>query len=315
MNSVRKPLLTLAAVLLAASPAFPGDAKTRIVREPADTATIPWGEDAGRIGLIHQAEIERCGPVGFCVAEDGMRILDTVNARVVRVSPGRAAETVAEGVRGTAIAIDGADGFLVLEDRTVSHFANGRRGKAFPLPAGARFIEGYGAGVSLSRRLGVSASSADQRTWTVATGTAAKGFAGPDAPQAARAVNGRAGNAKEGLLFAIKQVSGNDIRILGSDADGKDLVSVPILMDGDPSGAVLFKCQDDAGNLYAEVERLKGGRAELEVHRYAPDGARLAVFKMPNDYFTTVYKKTEIAPDGTVYQLLTTPDGVKILRY
>ena len=33
-----------------------------------------------------------------------------------------------------------------------------------------------------------------------------------------------------------------------------------------------------------------------------------------NDYFTTVYRKFDVRPDGTVWQMRTTPDGVAFTR-
>ena len=51
------------------------------------------------------------------------------------------------------------------------------------------------------------------------------------------------------------------------------------------------------------------------MHKYSLSGELLEAFSLPNDYFTTVYKKTEIAPDGSVFQMLTTPEGVRILVY
>ena len=86
-------------------------------------------------------------------------------------------------------------------------------------------------------------------------------------------------------------------------------------MNGDLAGAVLFKGQDNQGRLYVEIERLKGNQALLEVHRYNLDGKCLEVYSLPNQYYTTIYKKTEITPEGTVYQMLTTPDGVQVIRY
>jgi hypothetical protein len=86
-------------------------------------------------------------------------------------------------------------------------------------------------------------------------------------------------------------------------------------MDGDRAGAVLFKGQDNSENLYIEIERLTSNGTLLEVHKYNKSGERIAIYKMPNKYFTTIYKKTEITPNGDVYQLYTTPTGVQIIKY
>ena len=153
-----------------------------------------------------------------------------------------------------------------------------------------------------------------QKSVLLAQGTAAQGFSVP-AGKTATICEGRSGESNSGLRFLIRRLGGNDIRLIGQDEKGKDLVAVRIEMDGGIAGAVLFKGQDSSGRVYVEVERLKGARTELEVHRYTVGGERLAVISMPNNYFTTVYKKTEVTPDGSVYQMLTTPEGVQIHRY
>ena len=38
------------------------------------------------------------------------------------------------------------------------------------------------------------------------------------------------------------------------------------------------------------------------------------LLELPNDYFTTVYRKFDVRPDGTVWQMRTTPDGVAFTR-
>jgi hypothetical protein len=307
-------LIVAAAAAVFVSTAAGGESETQFIREPARTMLIPWGPEEGSIGLLEGEEMESCGPLAFCVSGDDAQILDTVNARIVAASADKGARTTVNGVRATAIADDGEGGLLALEEKQIVRYSGGKRSKeVFKLPPKAKFIDGYGAGIAVSW-CGVSAGSADQKAWTVATRSSGR-LVPASGPAAVRASRGVPGNASENLTFEIKRMAGNEVRVLGADAGGKVLVAVPVQMHGDPPGAALFKGQDAAGNLYVEVERLKGGRAELEVHKYSQDGSLLALFQLPNDYYTTVYKKTEIAPDGTVCQLLTTPDGVKILRY
>jgi hypothetical protein len=60
-----------------------------------------------------------------------------------------------------------------------------------------------------------------------------------------------------------------------------------------------------------EVEQIEPGRVRLQLRTGTADSPLLEV---PNDYFTTVYKKVEVLPDGTVWQMLTTPQGVDFTR-
>jgi hypothetical protein len=117
------------------------------------------------------------------------------------------------------------------------------------------------------------------------------------------------------LKYSVKRMSGNQARVIGLNSDGKVLTSIPIVLDEGTPGAVLFKGLDEQGNIYTELEVLNGNNVGLEVHKYAPSGKRLTSYSLPNDYYTTVYKKTEISPNGTLYQMLTTPEGLQIIRY
>jgi hypothetical protein len=281
---------------------------------PVETIAIPWGSDEASLGLLNQPEVERVGPISFCIADGKALILDHVNERVAQAVPRQPVQTIAKNVQGISICPDGGGGFFVLSPEKASHFpASGSQGD-YPLPRTMRLIEGYGTELTLAPEAGLALCNVDQKSTIVAQGTAAKGFTA-SADQSAMIREGRPGKATSGLRFIIRRLGGNDIRLIGLDADDKDRIVVRIEMDGDPAGAALFKGQDSSGRLYVEVERIKGSRAELEVHRYAATGERLAVISMPNDYFTTIYKKTEVTSDGSVYQMLTTPDGVRINRY
>jgi len=284
----------------------------------AETALkAPWGEAEGQIGLMAGEEIEPVGPLSFTVSGEQIAVLDTVNQRLaVSKKSGKALETLATHVRAWTLCPDGGGGFLALEDHQLSHYSNqGQVAGTFSLRPSLEIIHGYGSELYLAPDGKISLCSANQKAFSLPSPATLQNSLNDLKPEMIQSFKGRLANTKNVGNFRIKRLSAGDIRIIGEDAEGKVLVSVPIQMDGDPAGATLFKGQDSQGNLYVEVERLVGGRAELEVHRYAPGGQRLKMIPMPNDYFTTVYKKTEITPNGRVYQMLTTPEGVAVLAY
>lgn len=282
---------------------------------PTETISVPWGSDEASFGLLNQPEVERVGPRSFCVDGSRVLVLDHVNERVAEAKAQQSLRTIAKGVQGIGICPDGGGGFFVLSSTEKAvHFPAGAAQREYGVPRALRLVEGYGTELGSAHGIGVVLTNVTQKSGLVAEGTAARGFSAP-VGQTAAVREGRPGAPGTNLRFLIRRLGGNDIRIVGLDADDKDKVAVRIAMDGDPAGAVLFKGQDAKGYLYVEVGRIQGSRARLEVHRYSVNGERLSVIPMPNDYFTTVYKKTEVTPDGSVYQLLTTPDGVRINRY
>jgi len=268
-----------------------------------------WGTKPGQVGLISEPEKERCGPLSFCTDRDAVLLLDTVNQRLVRGTTGAAPVVVAESITGSTICPDGSGGAWVRNESTVDRIsADGSQAARVVLNADSSKslarMEGYGVELLPEPGGAVALRGFDQSRAIVSP--PAQHDAKPDANQPP---------AEPLLHCSIKRMEGNTVRVLGLDADDKALVSVEVQVDDGTLGAVLFKGIDANGNLYVELERLAGGRSELEVHRYSPSGERLRVFALSNDYFTTVYKKTEVATDGSVYQMLTTPDGVRVIRF
>jgi len=274
-----------------------------------------WGAEPEAVGLLDRPEMERCGPLSFTIDKGQLLLLDNINRRVAKAEAGQPLQTLAAGVVGWSICPDDAGGCLVMSREGVTRYGGkGAQIGRYPLQPEAKVIEGYGSELTRSAVRGVALNNVDQKAYPVAAWSASKSLRALNAGEA-KPYKGRLGLDDNALAYSIKRISSKDIRVLGIESGGKVLVSVSIQADGDPLGAVLFKGQDSEGRLYVEIERLVSGRAELEVHRYAQDGRRLAVYAMPNDYYTTVYKKTEVTSDGSLYQMLTTPEGVVFYRY
>ena len=80
----------------------------------------------------------------------------------------------------------------------------------------------------------------------------------------------------------------------------------------------MYRGASGDGDLFVEIEELDAaGQVHLIVRRVGGSakgkdaGARLGQTELPNEYFTTIYKKFEVKSDGTVLQMRTCPDGVE----
>lgn len=268
--------------------------------------SAPWGNDEGQIGIINQPEMERCGPLSFCTDNGLIFLLDSVHKQLVGLEPGGKSILIVKEVAGWSLCGDGNSGvFVQAADRVVHIEPKGEKSEILKIDVKkgkhSTIIEGYGNELFADHEGQISLRSVNQKIFTVTGAKSAKQF--------------ESSILNVSLFFQIKRMLKNEVRIIGFDAQGKDLVSIPVVIDKGTPGAVLYKGMDNQGNLYVEVENIKEGKAFLEVHRYSQKGERLAVIELSNDYFTTVYKKTEIAPDGSIYQMLTTKDGIQILCY
>ncbi len=271
--------------------------------------SAPWGDKPGEMGLINQPEQEICGPLSFCTDGRNVFVLDTVNSRIVGIDANGEAKVIASKVVGWGICTDGSGGVFVQDGKRIMHIdGSGKVKSRFTVEekSGAlpKLVEGYGMDMFQDSAGYLCVRGLDQKAHRIS-----------DAPRMRTPSSSSPATSATSLHYKIKRFSGNEVRILGLDPDGKVLVSVPVRFDGGEPGAVLFKGTNAEANLYVEVEHLKGNKVELKVHCYSPSGKRLGVLHLPNDYFTTVYKKTELARDGSVYQMLTTPEEVRILRW
>ncbi len=332
-----------------AAPARAADAPTTlsaapdhvsVIAPPRLAARLPWGRGRRASGRISGPEYESAGPISFCLERGGAAalLLDSAQAQVKRVDlrTGEVA-VLAREARGEAVCPDGAGGFYMRDEGEVARFdAAGRRVAAAPLCPAAASQAGYGVELLAGSDGGASLLLLDQRELRL-TGrekAAADGEAADFLAPAAQAASARLGRpgadggakapaqagaapAGELLRFYIKRMDGAEVRLLGLDEEGKVRVSAPVRLAAGRPGAALFRGADAKGRLYVEIERIGEGGPEraigLEVHRFAPDGRPLAVFDLPNDYTTPLYKKTEITPDGAIVQMLTRERGVEFL--
>jgi len=281
-------------------------------REAGEVFFAPWGKRKAEIGNVRKPEMEIVGACSFCVDSENIFILDSVRSRVLCIDSQNQVYELGVNVSGWAICADGNGGVFVQEADRITHLKkktpgnagaaeqNKLSGIANPNGKIPKLVEGYGNELLINKRGEVYLHTQAQTDYLI------KGAANP---------RHSLGEGAPVLSYRIKRVIGSQVRILGLDEDGKAVVSVPLQVEGGRAGAVLFKGTDLNGNLYVELEIIRERGVDLEVHRYSPGGKRLAVFNLSNAYYSTVYKKTEIAPDGSVFQMLTTPKGVRIIHY
>ena len=268
--------------------------------------SLPWGKEENQVGLVNKEEYEVCGPLSFCVDGEAVFLLDSVKQRIIKYEGEGNLGVAAEKVSGCAVCKDGNGGVFVLSGPRILHIPKtGEKKLQVTVKASDNpppIIPGYGNELFLDARGNLCLRGVKQNVHR---------FSGIQAANHPRLQD--IGHAS--LHYKIKRLDGNKVRLIGADDDGKNLISIPIKLKQGTPGATLFKGMDERGNLYVELECLEEDKIGLEVHRYSPAGDQPAVFQLPNNYFSTVYKKTEIAGDGSVYQMLTTKEDVRIIKY
>ena len=267
-------------------------------------------------------EVERVGPVSFTLDSQGaIYVCDSVNQCVKKYDPqGQFLGTVASNVYANHLAIDN-DGTIYarLNRGRVAVFRNGQQQESFQVPRSLKLVEGYEQSIAWQRdseatsKAGwIALTGPDQMQFRVARTSAGSRSEVFSADQIERQAGVAAANQQ---LYRTRRVSGQQGQIEAFSASGEPLPPISIPME-ETLGAVIFKGSDLKGRLYVEVERLaQDGWVTLEIRVYSPGGDLLESFELPNQYYTTIYRRTFLKPDGSIIQMQTRPEGVVFTQW
>lgn len=268
--------------------------------------SFSWGEQANQVKLVEKEEVERIGPVSFTIADGDTFLLDTAGKRVVSFS--KESKNVSKefaNTYGSSFCIDNKGTVYTVSNGAIYQTGSGDKSltKMIDLTEllgdSTTLAEGYGIGLEIDNSGQLVYRTLDQKTIPICAVQKATENVTPSPC----------------VRYMMKRLGGDDVRLLGFDAKDKVLLSAQVNVSQGVPGAALFKGTDSQGNYYVEVEAITAEECGLEVHKFSPQGKALGVLKLNNKYHTTVYKKTEVQPDGSVYQMLTTPKGVTISRW
>jgi hypothetical protein len=137
-------------------------------------------------------------------------------------------------------------------------------------------------------------------------------------PEPEQLEGGRIGspNAAGDRWFRIVKKSNQWFYLQISRNSGMVLKTIPIATT-EHFASHIFLDQDSQGYVYLESKRTTGDskNVPLEVRKYSEQGRLVASVPIPGKYYTVVYKKITVDRNGNIYQLLTLPEGVRIIKW
>jgi hypothetical protein len=275
----------------------------------AEAFVIPWGDSPGQAGLVNQPEQERQGPLTFVISQAGNILLaDTVHRQVCEYSPGGVFRKILiSNVRPTSIALDSAGNILLLDGYTIQVYSNvGMLLHTIKIPDSVPLIEGYAQDVFEDEGL-VAVNDPEEKVYSFSADNPAP--AKPDRVSLGRTFSGgkrlftKSANS-QGATLGIATEQGPSAR---SSAVSAASIKAP---SSTSLGAVIARGESPDGGVFAEIEEIQAGRTHLKIHQIK-NGADTAEAELPDNYFTTVYRKFVINPDAEYWQMRTTPSGVE----
>lgn len=290
---------------------------------PKTLIDIKWGLEPEDFGLVDMkgVEIPPIGPLTFSLDKNGnIYIFDSVKKHIKKFSSeGYYQGKLGSDISGSAIAIDDKGYIFVLEhnpDNTgviYEYSPSGILLKHHKISKDIHLVTGYGQGVmfDVSGNLYVNRL---QKFYQIGKRKQNILDMLNQRQQFSSGKKGKPGNIEDNR-FQIKWKNKHEstIQILNLKTS---LLKKILIKTSDAFGSILFLGQDYQGSIYIETERItKDNDVHLEVRKYNSEGSILSVIEVPNDYYTTVYKKLEVDSAGNIYQLLTTPEGVKLIKW
>lgn len=284
---------------------------------------IGWGDRPEQLGILQGEEMERVGPLTFAVAPDGeIYVADSVHRQVKRwQSDGTFAGVVLENVRPNAISFTENGALLLLTGYKIQVFTRGGQQLAeVTVPAPVPLVEGYGQDV-WEEEGHICVNDPDERTYcfnpTDSTPTTAGAM-----------MVGRQAGKGERVLVAGGERGAHAHKLTVPEEWTRvhlDKFTPPkVACFFDPKavrrqsparGGLLFKGVWEKPRRYVfEMEEVGDRDVKLMIVSTS-DGKSFARLELPNSYYTTVYKKTEVMANGDLWQMVTTPDGVEFVRW
>jgi hypothetical protein len=274
-----------------------------------------WGTDIRSFGLIKYPEGERVGPRTFCVDRSGsFYIFDMLKGHIKHFGAnGCYLGKIGVNVPGYSLAAGDGE-LLVLDGESVFTLSlKGKLTNRIPVSPDIGLLEGYGQWMTLDEfgRLYARRSGKSYQIGKYVHGCL-NPLPFPEQLQSARSGFPNSMGDRWCTIGAAGKQKGS-VKITN---DENLSLKVITMATPDSFGMKPFLDQDEKRHLYIQTQRITDEDAtHLEVRKYAEDGKLVAAVEFPNTYYTTVYKKLEVDMHGNIFQLMTTPEGVKIIKW
>ena len=278
--------------------------------EGQEVLFLPWGSGAYRAGLAPGNESATMGPSAFDVDERGrIYLMDALQKRVAIFGGTRLVREIRADVMPRADVAVAGDGTVYIG--TASPSGGGEvTVQAFSRTGGSSGPFPIGNGILSELRAPGDAASAHLLpldAWVPAS-------PGARAPAGSPGSGIDAGQPLASGDLLLASVVGRRVR-LGMVRGGRVIRAVELRSDGSGLGEIALAAPDGHGGYWAVVHAADDSD-QFQVVHVNGDGSA-AAFSVPDTEFAEAVPlaKFRIGRDGDLYHLITSPDGMRIIRY
>jgi len=279
------------------------------------STTYGWGKRPEQFGLQEGEEIETFGPHTFSLDSRGnLYVVDTINAKIkVLNDKGRYQRNIDfTGWASDIITGRNNELFILDNDSLAIQPVRGNLIRSQLSPKIPQ-VEGYGQGMRFDNAGNLYLCQFQQ---CYQVGVAQKRNVTKILPPDKQMENIKPGYPIKGNNWIRTVWKNNHEAVIEIMDEDWALVQTIPMKTKDVFGMVGFLREDDKGFLYFEVERItRNNYVHLEIWQYDKTGRHISITELPNDYYSTVYKKVFIDSKGKMSQVVTTPNGVKSVTW
>jgi hypothetical protein len=275
-------------------------------REGKQVAFLPWGSGQSSAGLSAGEEAATLGPSSFAIGPDGtIEVADVFHQRILEFRAGRLIAALDLAMSPQTDLAVGSDG----DTFVASDFAAAERKTRYTvLDVGGDLESFRTVPGDILGGIGTDGTTGYAHVLPLDAWTAFPAAAGapPGPPDTGLPL------ANGGML--LRSVVGNSVRL--GIASGDHVTGAVELRSASTLGDLAFAAPDGSGG-YVAVVRVAGDAGDqYEVAHIARD-ASVDAFAVPSRQFAQPMPQAQfrLGPDGALYQMTTSPDGVRIVRY
>lgn len=277
--------------------------------------SVEWGAKAGKFGLAIPDEGEIVGPRSFNTDDNGsIHIFDSIKKNIkVFNKEGVFQKSIGKDLPGYSFFIYRGNYYFLDGENIYKYTLSGIPAETYPISPEITLYEGYAQWMRIDGYGDLYVRSKG-KAYRILKGIGRENTALSEEEQIKSECSGTP-NKSGTFWFTIAKENAKRFKLRIHAKNGSFVNEFPIETE-DIFGSVIFLDQDEKGIIYLETKRIDAnGVAHLEIRRYYRNGRLIQSIELPNSYYTTVYKKIIIDKKGCLYQLQTTPSGVKIIKW
>ncbi|MBU1052897.1 MAG: hypothetical protein KKC46_03575 [Proteobacteria bacterium] len=277
--------------------------------------SVGWGAKAGKFGLAIPDEGEIVGPRTFNIDDNGyIHIFDSIKKNIkVFNGEGIFQKSIGSDLPGYSFVVYRGNYYLLDGESIYKYTLSGIPVETYPIAPEITLYEGYGQWMRIDG-YGDLYIRSKGKAYKILKGIGRQNtvLSGEEQFKSER---GGTPDKSGSFWFTIAKDNIKRFKLCVHAKNGSFINEFPIETE-DIFGSVIFLDQDEKGIIYLETKRIgTNGVTHLEIRRYRRNGRLIQSIELPNKYYTTIYKKIIIDKKGDIYQLQTTPSGVKIIKW